>query len=468
MRRMIGIALLILTLSSCLVGPNYNRPCLDIPQNYMYEFVEGQITSNTLWWEQFEDSVLDALIVEALGYNNDIRIAAANIEQALGQLIETRAQLYPQFGYSGSYTRERLSENIPQGAFGPNPQTILQLLANVSWEIDLFGRLRRLTEAARADFFATIEARRGIILTITGTVAKAYLTLRGLDEQLSIAKETLDSYAQSLHYFELQYEYGQVSKINVVQAQTQYELAAASIPQIELQIVQVENALSVLLGRNPSNIPRGKSIYELKLPEVPSGIPSEILENRPDVLQAEQNLVAANALIGAAKALYFPSISLTGAYGAASSSLQNLFSGPSRTWSYMGNFIGPIFTFGRISGQVQQAVAGREAALYNYINVIQRAFAEVENALAARIMLTEQLKAEERLVKASGEYVYFSKLQFNEGYSPYFVVLQAQEQFFPAELSLVQTRVELFSSLVDIYQAMGGGWVLTAESLTCP
>ena len=239
-----------------------------------------------------------------------------------------------------------------------------------------------------------------MILTLVSSVATNYLTLRGLDEQLAISNRTLDTYAESVRLYKLQFQYGQTSQMTVSQAQSQYETAAVQIPQIESQIAQTENALSVLLGRNPGPIPRGKSIYDLALPSVPSGVPSTLLERRPDLLQAEQTLIAANAQIGAARALYFPTISLTGAFGGASAELSNLFSGPARAWNFTGQVVGPIFTFGLVSGQVVQAEAGQQAALYNYRYSIQNAFADVDNALVANQKLKDQLAAQERLVAA--------------------------------------------------------------------
>jgi outer membrane protein TolC len=221
------------------------------------------------------------------------------------------------------------------------------------------GPIQRLSESARANLFATDEARRGVILSLVASVATNYLTLRGLDEQLVIANRTLDAYGQSVKLYELQFQYGQTSQMTVAQVQSQYETAAAQIPQIESQIAQTENALSILLGKNPGPIPRGKSIYDLALPSVPAGVPSQLLERRPDLLQSEQTLIAANAQIGAARALYFPTISLTGAFGGSSAQLSSLFSGPSRVWNYTGQIVGPIFTFGAVSGQVAQAEASQ-------------------------------------------------------------------------------------------------------------
>lgn len=463
------LLLLIIFLTGCKVGPNYHRPCLDIPTSYRFEPSDAQQTLNIPWWEQFDDSVLIELIEEALHYNDDIRIAAANVKQAIGFLMQTRSELFPQVGYSATATRERLSgiTNPLLQSFIENPSTTYEALGTASWEIDLWGRIRRLIESARADLFATIQARRNVIQSIVTSVANAYLQLRGFDEQLLIAKKTLETYQESLDYFEKQYSYGQTSKMTVAQAATQVESAAAVIPEIERQIILTENALSVLLGRNPGEITRGKSIIDIALPDVPVGIPSDILLNRPDILQREEELTSANALIGAARGLYFPNISLTGIYGNKSHQLDSLFTGPQRTWNYTGSIVGPLFTFGAIRGGVIQAEGDKESALYNYELAIKNAFAEVENALASREYYAQQLEAQGKLVKASQEYTYLANLQYKGGYSPYFVVLQAQEQLFPAELQWVQSRVSLITSLVAIYQSMGGGWIIYADKITC-
>lgn len=467
MRRFLILAF-VASLTGCMVGPDYHRPTVEIPKSYRYEITDAQKTANTAWWRQFNDPVLDDLIAKALAGNKSVMIAAANIEQAAGVLTQVRSSLYPQINYGASAARERLSEKnaTPVPSSVSNPQDSFQLFAGASWEIDLWGRIRRLSESARANLLASVEARRGVILSLVASVASSYLQLRGLDEQLAISRRNLAAYGESVKLFELQFKYGQVSQMNVEQARTQYETAAATIPQIEKQIVQTENAITILLGCNPEPVPRGKSIYELAIPAVPAGIPSEVLENRPDILQAEQNLISANAQIGAARALYFPAISLTGNYGVSSSELRNLFKGPAETWSYAGSIIGPIFTAGAISGQVRQAEAARQAALLGYQSSVQSAFADVEDALVERQKLGDQLGAQGRLVKASKEYERLAWLQYNGGYTPYSTVLQAQQQLFPAELNWALTRASLFVSLVNIYKAMGGGWVNEADKLT--
>ena len=466
--RLFMIFMIVTLGAGCTVGPDYVRPIVDVPASYRFEDKDAQNTANTEWWKAFQDPVLDALITEALQNNKNIRLAAANIEKAAGVLAQTRSSLFPQIDASGSGTRQLASKQgaSPLPSSVPNPQTTYQLLANASWEIDLWGRIRRLSEAAQAETLASEEAKRGVILSLVSSVASSYIQLLGLDMQLMISRSTLSTYAESVRLFELQFKYGQVSKMNLEQARTQYETAAGTIPQIESQIAQTENAISILLGRNPGPIQRSRTLFDLTIPAIPAGLPSDILLNRPDICQAELNLIAANAQIGAARALYYPTISLTGAFGASSTDLSNLFNGSARVWNYSGSVTAPIFTAGGISGQVQQAEAGRDAALMTYEESIQNAFADVENALVAREKLAEQLRAQDRLVKASKEYARLAQLQFQGGYSAYLTVLNAQQQLFPAELNQAQYLASTFISYVNIYKAMGGGWVIAAEKIS--
>ena len=461
-------ALLCCAVAGCVVGPDYQRPEVDTPKAYLYEPTATAAAADLEWWKRFEDPVLDGLIATALANNKNVQIAAANVEQAAGVLQSTRSPLYPQVGYQGAAARARFSDSsdtaLPSGL--SNPTNIYQVLAGATWEIDLWGHVRRQTEAAQANVLATEEARRGVILTLVANLANGYLQLRGLDEQLVIAERTQVTYAESLRLMETKFRYGRVSEMNVEQARARYQTASAQIPQIRSDIAVLENALSILLGRNPGPIARGKAIFEVTLPAIPPGVPSELLERRPDLLQAEQQLVAANALIGAAKAQYFPTISLTGALGTASTDLSNLFKGPARTWNFAGSIVGPIFTGGAIAGQVAQAEAGQKAALLAYELAIQNAFADVDNALVSREQLEQQLAAQEKLVKALRGYSRLAQLQFDGGRAPYSTVLQAEEQLFPAELDWAAARAQLCASLVSIYKAMGGGWVTTAEKLT--
>jgi len=468
MRAIAVAAMTVALCAGCTMGPDYVRPKVDAPAAFRFEPAAAAETANTAWWTQFGDPVLDQLIDTALASNLNVKIAAANVEQALAVITQTRSALFPQVGYAANGEKARTPETALAQAIPnyPNPQTAYQALLTASWEIDLWGRIQRLSEAAQASMLATDDARRGVILTLVSSVATNYLTLRGLDEQLVIAKRTLGTYAESVRLYQLQFSYGQTSQMTVAQVQSQYETAAAQIPQIESQIAQTENALSILLGRNPGAIPRGKSIYDLAVPAVPAGVPSSLLERRPDLMQAEQSLIAANAQIGAAKALYFPTISLTGALGSSSADLSNLFRGPTRVWNYAGQVVGPIFTFGAVSGQVAQSEAAQQAALLNYQLSIQNAFADVDNALVANQKLKDQLAAQERLVAALKDYSRLAKLQYDGGYAPYSTVLQAEQSLFPAELTLAAVRASVFTSAANTYKAMGGGWVNAADKLT--
>jgi multidrug efflux system outer membrane protein len=450
-----------LPLAGCMLGPNYVRPHVAVPAAYRFPPQEAARTIDTAWWRQFDDPVLDKLIAEALAHNPSTELAAANVEAAAAVLTQTRAPLFPQVGYSGEAAREQVSKEnatpVPNGV--ANPQNAFQLLAGASWELDLWGRIRRQSEAARASLLGTEEARRGVLLSLVGSVATSYIQLLGLDDELRVAKATQRAYGESLHLFELQFQHGQVSEMEVAQAKSQYYTAVAQVPAIEQQIAQTEDALSTLLGRNPGPIVRGRTIRNLHMPAVPAGLPSQLLDRRPDIAQAEQQLIAANAQIGAAKALYFPSISLTGAFGTASADLSNLFKGAARTWSFAGTFAGPIFTAGSVSGQVAQAEALQKAALSNYRQTIQRAFADVSDALSARENLSLQTKAQIQLVAALQNYSRLAHIQYDGGYVPYSTVLQADQQLFPAELTLAATRASYFNALVRVYTTMGGGWI---------
>lgn len=466
---------LLLVVSSLIVitgctalAPEYERPNVLAPEAYRFAPAEVEATANTAWWQQFGDPVLEELIATALLNNYDIQIAAANVEQALGIVTQARSALYPQLGYGASGENVRSPDSALTALVPniPNPQDTYQAFLSASWELDLWGRIRNLSTAAQANMLATDEARRGVILTLVASVANSYMTLRGLDEQLVVSQRTLEAYGESVRLYELQFQYGQTSQMTVAQAKSQYETAATQIPQIESDIAQLENALSVLLGRNPGPIPRGKPVSALTIPAVPAGLPSELLERRPDLLQAEQALIAADAQIGAAKALYFPTISLTGAFGSTSSSLSDLFEGSTRSWNYAGQVVGPIFTFGAVSGQVAQAEAAQRATLASYRLAVQNAFADVDNALVAHQKIAQQLQAQQRLVLALSDYQRLAKLKFDGGYVPYSTVLQAEQTLFPAELTLAALRASVLTSSTNIYKAMGGGWIDEAAKLT--
>jgi multidrug efflux system outer membrane protein len=326
--------------------------------------------------------------------------------------------------------------------------------------------LRRATEAARADLLSGEEARRAVLLTLVSSVASSYVNLRDLDKQLEIAKQTAGVREEGYKLFKLRFEGGIISLLELSQVKSEYEEALSRVPVYEKLIAQQENALSVLLGRNPGPIPRGKSIDELVLPGIPAGLPSDLLANRPDILQAEQNLVAANANIGVAKAQYFPTISLTGLLGYASNDLSKLFTSSGFAWAYGAPITVPIFTAGAIAGQVKAAEAVQQQLVVRYQQAIQTAFREVDDALVDQKRSRETLEAQGQQVGTLKQYARIARLRFDEGYTSYLEVLDAERSLFNAQLSYAQTQGTIFQSLVNIYKAMGGGWVVEADKFT--
>jgi multidrug efflux system outer membrane protein len=312
------------------------------------------------------------------------------------------------------------------------------------------------------------ENRRTVILTLVTAVATAYVNLLNLDRQLEISRETVRSRGESLRIFDLRFKGGTISELELQQLRSEYETAVATVPAVEKQIAQQENNLSVLLGRNPGPIARGGTLQKLVLPEVPAGLPSEVLERRPDIRQAEQQLVAANARIGVAKAAFFPTISLTGLLGVASADLSKLFSSDARTWTFAGSVNQPIFTGGTLTGQLQVSEAQQRQALYAYQQAIQTAFSEVENSLVDQGKTREQAAAQSRQVEALGRYAYLARLRYDNGYTSYIEVLDAERSLFQAQLQLAQTQSQLYFALINLYKALGGGWVDVAERLAPP
>ncbi|MFL9892497.1 efflux transporter outer membrane subunit [Paraburkholderia sp. RL17-381-BIF-C] len=463
-------SLILLPLSGCLLGPDYVRPKVDVPATFRFAQDSSVDVENTVWWEQFLDPVLNQLIATALSENRDVRVAAARVEEFRGQFVTTRSALFPQVAAGADASRQRAS----QSAGVPFPTNVSpvynQFDATVSaaWEIDLFGKYRRQTEAARANLLASEEGHRAIILALVASVASSYINLRNLDRQLEIAKDTAVSRAESVRVFTARFQGGEVSQMELAQSQSEYESAQATIPQIETQIAQQENALSVLIGRNPGQILRGRELSALGTPQIPAGLPSELLERRPDLLQAEQTLVSQNALIGAARALYFPSISLTGLFGSLSTQFSSLFTGPARVWSFAGSLTQPIFTAGNISGQVRQAEARQQEALFAYEKTIQVAFQEVEDALISVQKTHEQLGSQGNQVEALRTYARLARLRYEGGYTSYIEVLDAERSLFNAQLGYTQTQGAVLTSYVSLYKALGGGWVLEAEKMSNP
>jgi len=459
---------LLILLSGCMVGPNYQRPAVDVPETWRFADEKAKDVANTAWWGQFNDPVLNELITISLQENKDVKIAAAVIEEFMGRYGVVRAPLYPQIGAGANVGRDRATEEgpAPLSRGVENPANNYQVFLSASWEIDLWGKLRRATEAARADLLSTEEAKRTVILSLVSSVAGEYINLRDLDKQLEIAKQTAKAREDSYKLFKLRFEGGVISELELSQVKSEYEAAMAAIPLLEKTITQQENALSVLLGRNPGAIQRGKTVDELILPAIPAGLPSDLLVNRPDIRQAEQNLISANAQIGVARAQYFPTISLTGLFGWASTDLSDLFSGPAKTWSWAVPVAAPIFTGGAISGQVRAAEAIQQQTLGRYQQVIQNAFRETEDSLVDQRKTKEQLQTLKQQVGSLTDYARIARLRYDNGYTSYIEVLDAERSLFNAQLTYAQTQGVLFQALINLYKAMGGGWVTEAEHLT--
>ena len=468
MTRKVFIVFIAFLFTGCAVGKDYQRPGLDIPSRWRFGDKEAQALVNVHWWEQFKDPVLNQLIETALNENKDVLIAAARIEEYGGRYVAARGDLFPKSGVEASGTRQRVTEAgvTPWSDSVPNPYPTYQAYFNASWEIDLWGKLRRATEAARADLLSMEYAHRAVLLSLTAAVAGAYVDLRDYDRQLAIARETLKTRERSLEIFKLRFDAGVISELELSQVRSEYESARAMIPQIEKSIVQQEHAINLLLGRNPGPVDRGVGIDQLKFPMIPAGLPSGLLERRPDILQAEQSLIAANARIGVAKAAYFPSISLTGMLGNASVDLTRLFTGPSLIWNAGAALTLPVFTAGRTWGQVKASTALQKQALLNYQKTIQTAFREVEDSLADQSLTRDKLDAQFKQMTALRNYRDLAVLRYENGYSSYLEVLDAQRNLFSIELDYIQTRGSLFHALINLYKAMGGGW--TAEENPVP
>jgi len=453
-------------LSACAaVGPDYRRPAIETPEVWRVDYPEAASVANLGWWTQFGDSALDTLIETALRENRDIQAAAARVDQFIGALQTTRAQFYPQIGYNANASRNRLTEHglapLPPG-FDPY-YSLYRGSLGASWQIDLFGRIRRQSEAAQAQVFVSEQGRRGVILSVVTSVAASYIVLRALDRQLVIAHTSAANYADTLRIFELRYQYGVVSQVEVAQALSLYQLALAAIPAIEQQIVAQENLISILLGQNPGSIPRGRTIDELIAPAVPPDLPSTLLERRPDIVQAEQNLVAANANVGVARSFYYPTITLTGLLGSASLAFGNFLTGPASTWAVAAGLAGPIFTFGAIEGQVKTAEAAQREALAFYQATILNAFRETNDALIGAVKKREEAEAKANRVMALRDFARLSRLKYDNGYADYIEVLYSENVLFDAELIAVLAKAERYTELVNVYKAMGGGWVDEAE-----
>jgi multidrug efflux system outer membrane protein len=445
----------------CKVGPNYHRPVVQTPTAYrdLSEDTQAQAQAASYadlpWWQVFQDPVLQELIRTALKQNYDLQITTERINAARAQLAITRSSLFPQVQADGNFSGGK--ESTFQTKFN-----FLTLATDATFQLDFFGRLRRATEASRAQLLGTEDARQTVILTLVSDVASDYFTLLQLDLQLQITKETVITQIDSVKLTNFRLEHGVATKLDVLQAQQVLDTANAQIPDLERQIGQEEDAISILLGNYPQAVPRGRTLVEQWLPpEVPPGMPSSLLERRPDIREAEQNLVAANAEIGVAKAQFFPQISLTGSGGGAfgrSSAFSGLMPTQLGTWSYGGQVSQPIFTGGALKGNLRLAKSLNLQALIAYRQAIQQAFGDVSDALIGYQKNHQVRLRQQDTVADLAESVRLSLLRYKGGTTTYLEVLDGQRSLFSAELTLAQARGTEYQSLVQLYRALGGGW----------
>jgi len=447
-------------LAGCAVGPNYSRP--DVHAAPAFRGVEGAAEQASFadvpWFDVFHDDVLRQLVTTALANNYDLRIAITRVEQARALSMAARSPLFPQIGYGFDADR---GQNTSFGNPFPGLKTGNSFLGgiNAAWEIDFWGRIRRLDEAGRAQLLASQDARRGVIVSLVSSVAQAYYELLELDLQLDIARQTTDSFAGSLQLFQQRLEGGVASRLDTSRARASLASTAATIPQLQQLIILKENEICILLGRNPGEIARKRTLLQqIMPPEIPVGLPSSLLERRPDVRQAEDHLRVANANVGVAIADFFPRIGLTALYGGASTDLGRIATTTSRAWSVGADVTGPIFQGGRLYAEYLQAKASWEEARLQYEQTILVAFREVADGLAARQKLEDVRTQQALAVGAYEEAVTISRERYTAGKASYYEVLEAQQQLFAAQNSLAQTQRDQLLAVVQLYRTLGGGW----------
>jgi len=454
-----------LSLTGCLVGPDYKRPETSPPPQFRFatEGVEQASLADLKWFELFQDDALRELIQTALAQNYDLEIAAARVVQARAQVGIVRSQIFPQITGSGSGQTTRIAQNASSGLPpGVNPVVTFGTLSlGMTWEIDVWGRIRRMTESARAEYLSSEDTQRAVLITVIADVAAAYFQLRALDLQLEISRRTIEARERGLRLTRTQRDLGSGTGLDVAQAEDLLYTARATIRDLERQIGQTEDLLSLLVGRNPGDIVRGRTLNAVmqNLPSlIPAGLPSALVERRPDIRAAEQNLVAANANIGAAKAQYFPQISLTGLLGLQSDTFKEFFKKTSWVYNLGSTAVVPIFTAGRISSQVDQARGQTQEAYAAYEKTVRVALTEVSDSLIDFTKRREQRVEQEALVAARERSVNLSQLRYRGGLDSYLQVLDAETRLFAGQLDLADLKRDELTAIVRLYRALGGGW----------
>jgi len=458
---LLGILAGLVLEAGCMMGPKYKRPTVDVGQEYRapapQRAAQASSLGNEQWWQVYQDPVLTQLIHTAIAQNYDVRIAAARVLEAQAQVGITRSNQLPAANVGANVFSEqnaKVSKLFP--AYEVNGG---ELNLSVIWNLDFWGKYRRQTEAARAQLLATEWGQRVVISSLVANVATAYFQLRALDSELEISQRTLASRQQSLKLIQVLESHGSASGLDMSQGEQLVYTASETIPDLERQIQQEENVLSVLLGENPQSIPRGRSLTEQPVPQnVPAGLPSELLERRPDVRQAEQIMVAANAQIGVAKASFFPNLSLTGLGGLESNALHQFITTPSETWYAAFNVSQPVFQGGALRSQLRLARANWEEEVLSYQQTVQNALEQVSNSLIASQKDREFREQQGLLTQAAQQTDQLSEVLYKNGGASYLQVLTSETNYFSAELNLVQAQLNERLALVQLYQSLGGGW----------
>jgi len=467
-RTLLAVSIALLA-SGCTLGPDYQRPVTESPPAFRdIPPTEAASLADTSWWELFDDPRLQELIRIALAENRNVKIAAERVEEARARYGIARSELWPSITAGANGGRMQTSQgsltHTPQAdrAAGGSPdleRSVYSTAADVSWELDLFGRIRRTTEAEQAMFLGTQEAQRGVLITLVADVARVYFELGDYDRQLAISRRTLESRRQYVQLAKDRFDGGVTPEIDYRQAEAELHRVEAIAAEFEQGVAFKENELSVLLGRNPGPVLRGRAVDEQKLPAaVPAGLPSALLDRRPDIRAAEQSLAAATANIGAAKALLFPRIALTGSYGVASTDFDNLFDSSSKSWNVIGNVVQPIFEGGRNLRRVELSESQQRQALYAYERAVLEAFRETEDALVAYRISGDQHTSETSRVKAERQVLELAELRYVKGVANYLEVLDAQRSLFNAELDEANAIGNHLIALVRLYKTLGGGW----------
>ena len=451
--------LVVLSIGGCVSGPDYKRPDVDIAPKFRSQVspAEARSIADLSWWQLFNDKVLNKLITQALTGNYDLQVAVAHIEQARALAGVARADYYPQIGYEGGVARQQTF--VPFELFTRNPTyNSFGINLSAAWELDLWGRIRRSNEAARANLYAQEDVRRGVMLTLVANVASSYFALLELDSELAIARDSAEAFRRTLDLFNQRFQAGQESKLGVDRAQATYDASNASIARLTRAISQQENALCVLLGIYPRDIERGAPLAEQVMPEAPPGATTDIIRRRPDIQQAEHVMIGANAEIGVAVANFFPQVGLSALFGTQTPRIDNIFDSNFQVWSIAAGVAGPIFNGGRLRQSYRAQKAFWEATIAQYRRTVLTAFQETSDALIAQHTLVAQRAAQQSQVAALREAVNLSLVRYDSGRASYFEVLEAQQQLFPAESALSQTQRDQLLATVNLYKALGGGW----------